>query len=417
MRFLRTASTGRLLATIAGALAAVAACAAIAVATTGSGPVPRPTTLAKGIHSALVAGRHEPVQGVSADISFTDNLIDSTDLTGRTVDPLLQGASGRLWWAADGRFRLELQSGDGDAQIVVDQRSWWISDPAQNVVLKGTLPAGSHGTGSSKRNPSGSGSPSASHGLPTIAAIEGRLAALMQRWHLTGPTATDVGGRPAYRVTVSPKTSAGLLGSVQLAWDASRGIPLQFEVYARGGTSPVLGLRATSISYGTVPASVFDISPPVGAHVVALGNASAPARHARTGHGEPGRTRHGKPVKGAREVAAHLSFPLHRPARIDGLSLRRVSLEGHDAALLLYGHGLGTIAAIEARAGARASSPSSLGGISLPSRTVDGASATVLSTPLGTVLRFSRQGVAYTVLGSVTASSAVSAARGLAAGG
>jgi hypothetical protein len=58
-----------------------------------------------------------------------------------------------------------------------------------------------------------------------------------------------------------------------------------------------------------------------------------------------------------------------------------------------------------------------VGGLSLPTRTVDGASATVLATPLGTVLEFTRGGITYTVIGSITASSAQSAAAALAAGG
>jgi outer membrane lipoprotein-sorting protein len=405
MRFLRTASTRRLLVTIFGALGAAAVCAAIAVAATGAGPVPRPTTLAGAVHAALTAGKQDPVTGVSADITFTDNLIDSTDLTARTVDPLLQGASGRLWWTSGGRFRLELQSDDGDAQIVVDQRSWWISDPVQNVVFEGTLPA-SHAS-------SGTISDHSGHGLPTVAAIQGELARLMQRLDVTGPTATDVGGRPAYQVTVSPKTSAGLLGSVQLAWDASRGIPLQFEVYARGSATPVLGLRATSVSYGAIPASVFDISPPAGAHIVhAGGSGSGSGTTAMGAHGH-----HGPAITGVHRVAAHLSFPLHPPASVNGLGLRKVELDGRDSALLLYGHGLATIAIIESKASGAAAAPSSLDGLSLPTHTVDGATATVLSTPLGSVLRFTKGGVGYTVVGSVSAAGAESAAGALAAGG
>ncbi|HTU28110.1 MAG TPA: hypothetical protein VMF07_01930 [Solirubrobacteraceae bacterium] len=402
MRFLRTASTRRLLATIFGALAAAAACAAIAVAATGVGPVPRPTTLANGIHAALSAGKQHPVTGVSADITFTDNLIDSTDLTGRTVDPLLQGASGRLWWTAGGRFRLELQSDDGDAQIVVDHGSWWVSDPAQNVVFEGTM-------GRRAGSASSSGAHRSGQGLPTIASIQAELARLMQRFDITGPTATDVAGRPAYSVTVSPKTSAGLLGSIQLAWDATRGIPLQFNVYARGGTTPVLGLQATSVSYGAVPASVFEISPPAGARVVHVGGSGGGALDAPAHHGPA--------ITGRGRVASHLSFRLHAPASVNGLALRKVKLDGTDSALLLYGHGLGTIAVIESRASGAASQPSSLDGLSLPTHNVDGATATVLSTPLGTVLRFTRAGVGYTVVGSVTASAAEAAAGALAGGG
>jgi outer membrane lipoprotein-sorting protein len=397
-RYLRTASTRRLLVSILGALAAAAACAAIAVAATGSGPVPQPTTLSQGLRAALGKGRLDPVTGISADITFTDNLIDSTDLTGQTVDPLLQGASGRLWWSSGGLFRLELQSDDGDAQIVVDHSSWWVSDPAQNVVFKGTLPADAESSG-----PSTSG-----QGLPTIASIKATLAHIMQRFNITGPTATDVAGQPAYRVAVSPMTSAGLLGSIQLAWDANRGIPLQFEVYARGSTTPVLGLQATSVSYGTVPASVFDIAPPAGAHVVKVGE---------SGSATAGTGRHVAPITGAKRVASHLRFSLQQPASLNGLSLRKVELGGRDTAVLLYGHGLGTIAVTETKASGAASRSSSLDGLSLPTHAVDGATATVLSTPLGTVLRFTKGPVAYTVVGSVTAAGAESAAGELAAGG
>jgi outer membrane lipoprotein-sorting protein len=410
MRYLRTAPTRRLLATIVGVLATCAACAAIAVAATATGPVPRQTTLAKAVHRALVAGRKSPVTGVSANITFTDNLIDSADLTSRTVDPLLQGASGRLWWSANGRFRLELQSDDGDAQVVVDQHSWWISDPAQHTVYKGTL-SGSSGSGSSDSGSSSSGA--SGHGIPTVAAIESALTRLMQRLHVGGPTATDVGGQPAYRVAVSPKTSGGLIGSVQLAWDAARGVPLQFDIYARGDRTPVLGLQATSISYGPVSPSVFEISPPAGAQIVNVGSLG--------GEGHSATRSHRPAITGVSRVAGHLSFAFHPPATVDGQPLRSTRLIGSGSkagALLLYGRGLGTIVALETPgSGASSSAPTLGGGLSIPTRRVDGVPATVLSTPLGTILRLTHDRISYTITGSITASSAQSAAGALAAGG
>ncbi len=236
----------------------------------------------------------------------------------------------------------------------------------------------------------------------------------MQRFDVTGPTATDVGGRPAYRVTVSPKTSAGLLGSVQLAWDASRGIPLQFDVYARGSSHP-----------GARPAGDLRLlrgGPRVGVRHLSAGRRAHRARRGLRSSGRStGAQRAARPaITGLRHVAAHVSFPLHPPASVNGLGLRKVRLDGRDAALLLYGHGLGTIAVIESRASGTAgdaSPSSSLDGLSLPTHTVDGATATVLSTPLGTVLRFTKGGVGYTVVGSVTATGAESAAGALAAGG
>src|ERR1700744_4815727 len=114
LRFLRTASTRRLLATIAGTLAVIAGGTAIAVAATSSGPVPKAQPLASAVHQALWAPK---LTGISANISLTNNLIDSSDFTGQSGDPILQGASGRLWLADDGRLRIELQSDNGDAQV------------------------------------------------------------------------------------------------------------------------------------------------------------------------------------------------------------------------------------------------------------------------------------------------------------
>src|SRR5689334_6003708 len=109
MRYLRTVSTRRLLAMIAGVVAVIAAGTAIAVAAAGSGPKPPATSLAKAIHHAVAAPE---VQGVTARISFTNHLIGSTNLQGS--DPILSGATGRLWLSNDGRMRLELQSNNGD---------------------------------------------------------------------------------------------------------------------------------------------------------------------------------------------------------------------------------------------------------------------------------------------------------------
>jgi outer membrane lipoprotein-sorting protein len=394
LRFLRTAPTRRLLAAIGLTVAAIAAGTAIAVAASGSGPVPKRAPLAAAIHRALAAPR---VHGITASISFTNNLIDSSDFTGQGSDPILQGATGRLWLSDDGRMRLELQSDNGDAQIVVDHRSFWISDPMQNTVYRGTLPA--------ERGDHRDGTP----GVPSIARIQSMLTRLMGRVNVSGAQPTDVAGQAAYRVVVSPKHDGGLLGSAQVAWDAARGVPLQFSIYARGNSSPVLSLRATSISYGTVPASDFDVTPPAGAKVVQLGGGTSDRGGAtrRTG------------VSGARAVAAAVPFKLDAPSTLVGLprhEVRLLRMGSTPAAMVAYGRNLGGLVVIERRADHSAGASgagSGLGGLSVPTVSIHGAKGQELSTPLGTVLTFTRDGVSYTVLGSVPATAAELAARAL----
>src|ERR1700753_12848 len=133
-KFLRTASTRRLIATIGGVIAVIAAGTAIAVAASGPGPVPAPKALAPAIHQALAAPQ---VKGISARITFTNHLIDSSDLQG--ADPIPICATRRLW-LSDHRLRLELQSDNGDAQIVVNDGSFWAYDPTSKTVYEGKLP-------------------------------------------------------------------------------------------------------------------------------------------------------------------------------------------------------------------------------------------------------------------------------------
>ena len=135
-RFLRTAPTRRLLAVILGTVVVVAAGATIAIAAAGNGPVPAHKPLAQAIRDALAAPQ---VQGISADVQFTNHLITSTDIQGS--DPVLTGASGRVWLSNDHQIRLELQGDNGDANMVVRKTSWWAYVPASNTVYEGRLPA------------------------------------------------------------------------------------------------------------------------------------------------------------------------------------------------------------------------------------------------------------------------------------
>ena len=393
MRYLRTVSTRRLLAMIAGVVAVIAGGTAIAVAAAGSGPKPPPESLARAVHGALTAPN---VQGISARISFTNHLIGSTNLQG--TDPILSGATGRLWISNDGRMRLELQSDSGqDAQVLVSKSGFWIYDPSSNTEYRGTLPADSHNGKQSDK-------------VPSVAQIQQRISRLIQHANLSGAIPSDVAGQAAYTVRVSPKHDGGLLGSAALAWDAARGVPLRFAIYARGQDKPVIELKVTDVSYGKVPASDFAVSPPPGAKVVTVNVPSGKAEAA----GKHGRAH--RDVTGAAAVAKKVPFALTAPRTLVGLPRRSVSMidmNGTPAALVTYGQNLGGIAVIEQAAQPQASSGSDQRGLSLPGVTINGATGHELDTALGTVVQFTRGGVDYTVLGSVPAAAADAAARAL----
>ena len=388
-RFLRTAPTSRVLGALVGLAVAIAAGTTIALEASGAGPVPPHKPLAVAIRQALGA---PAAVGISGRVTVVNNLISSSQIQGS--DPLLNGGSGRFW-LTQGALRLEIQGDNGDANLVVRNGSFWAYDPASNTVYRGTLPSGA----SARHDSAGHAAP------PTLAQIRRQLAGLAQHLRLSGAIPTDIAGRPTYTVRVSPRQSGGLLGAAELAWDAARGVPLRLALYARRDSTPVLSIEATQISYGRVAGSVFRISPPRGAHVVHI---AIPSRQAAGGGSSAGRTQ-AKPATGVSAVARRLTFALRAPVSAGGLPRTAVRLLGRDRALVLYGHGLGTVAVIEQVARPDAGRLPSLGpsaggdqpGLTLPTVSVGGTRAQELDTAIGTLISFQRAGVQYTVVGSV----------------
>ena len=414
MKLLRTVSTQRLLAIIAGVVIAVAGGTAIAFAAAGGGALPPRESLAQALHQAAAA---PSVNGIYARISFTNHLIDSTNIQGS--DPILSGASGRLWLSPSAHeLRLELQGDNGDASVVVKNGAFSIYDPMSNTVYKGTLPSQSSSTDNSGTST-----------IPTVAQIQSDLTQLVQNVDVAGPMRRNVAGQPAYKVVLSPKHSGGLLGGVQLAWDAAHGIPLGVAIYSTSSSTPVLELKATDISYGAQPKSAFKISAPAGAKVVRIATPAGHAAKAKAAaaHGKAKRGKHAtkahQDITGAAAVQAHLPFTLAAPSSLDGLQQQSVQLldwGGSPAALVTYsGQGLGGIAVIEQSASGRSSSQSqtkSQGdhqGLSFPTVSINNHTAQELPTALGTVLRVSSGNVEYTLLGFVPPAAAEMAARNL----
>jgi outer membrane lipoprotein-sorting protein len=387
VKYLRTVSTRRLLSLLVGVIGVIAVGTAIAVAAIGNGPVPKREPLAVAIRQALKAPE---VTGISARITFTNSLIDATNFQGPT-DSLLQGASGRLWMtdtAGDHQLRIELQSDNGDSQIVYDNGRFSIYDAAQNVAYEGSLPAPKQTTAHR----------SDAARIPSVAAITRALTRVSKHAQVSGAIPSDVGGQAAYTVRISPQSGGGLLGGFELAWDAIRGVPLRFAIYAKGDSSPVLQLQATDVSYGPVAASVFNVSPPPGTRVE------------RISTGTPS---HGRAARPRRLYVYRLPSSLVAPASLDGMARASVHRLGRDGALVLYGHGLSGVAVLEQPVHGSPDTSSSSGGLSIPTVSINGVTAQQLQTPLGTVVRFTRGRVAYTVIGSVPPATADAVARGL----
>jgi outer membrane lipoprotein-sorting protein len=392
LNFLRRISTRRLLSICALALVIVIGGTAVALATSGGGPKPPAKPLAEAVHDALTA---PSVPGISASIHFTNDLIDASSLEGK--DPILAGASGRLWAspAGGGKLRLELQAEEGgnDSQVLIEGRHFQVYDGTTETVYEGTLP---------EEKESGE----AEDTVPSTGQIQAEIERAEKRFDLSGAIPSDVAGKATYTVQAAPSHDGGLLGRVELAWDAANGIPLRAAVYSSESSSPVLELAANDVSFESVSESVFEISPPAEAEVVDLSPQAV--------KGPDGEATQ---AVGAEAVSKAVDFPLAAPQALAGLPLsqvRAIEVDGQTAALATYGKGLGGIAVIESKSSAEGNGTTGHGGeLGLPKVAIGGVTGEELDTALGSALRFSRGGVDYVVLGSVPPAAVEAAARGL----
>ncbi|HET8951078.1 MAG TPA: hypothetical protein VFN44_11225, partial [Solirubrobacteraceae bacterium] len=326
MHRLRSLSTRRLLALVAGVIALAASAAVAQAALTGESK-PEPKPLNRAILDAVNA---PPVDGVTARISFTNALLPSGALPGGSTSPLLSGAEGRVWIARDGRFRLELQSDRGDAQVAAANGVLTVYDVSADTVYRMAMPA-EPSEHPDDRKPA------------TLAQVDRALERLAHTWTLSGPRPTSTAGRPSYTVRIAPKDDGGLLGAGKLAWDAANGVPLRAAVFAQGDSeNPVLELEATDISFGEVSDDDLTITVPSGVKTVEV---APPAGGGGAEHD----------VSGPAAVQKELPFELAAPGRLAGLprqGVRLVRFDDEPGALVVYGKGLGGIAVLERKAAA-----------------------------------------------------------------
>jgi outer membrane lipoprotein-sorting protein len=390
MSLIRRLSTRSLIGAAAIAVLLVFGGVAIARSALSSGSPPPASPLDKAI---LSASQGPTPAGITARIKFTNTLIASGSLPNGTTTPLLAGATGRLWVQSGGKFRLELQSDTGDTQITGDGTSISVFDASSNTVYRLPLSKSTDTT------------TQASHGPLTLAKIDDVLSKLGTDVAIAGATSTTVAGQGAYETTLSPKHDGGLLGGLNVAFDAVTGAPLRIGITAAGSSSPVLQLEVTDISYGAVPDSDVNVTPPATAKVVDIASATDPG----SGSGS-----HPAPITGLAAVQAAAGFTVTAPPTLDGLTqqdVRLVNLKDNKVALVTYGKGLGAIVVAEMPSTAK----DPLASLSqLPSISINGSTGRELATALGTAITFTHGDVRTLVVGSVPTVSAEQAARELA---
>jgi len=248
------------------AILAVAGLVAGIVAVAGAGQAnPLPAVSAADL-LAKMAQQDQKATSISGDVSWQNNLLgDISALTGSNMGasaklPLVASGSGRIWMSEAGA-RIESQASGGDQTMVANSktREAWLYDYAANTakhyVVTGTPPAG------------GAPTPTPSPTMATPAAISAFLQQIAPYADVTVTGQGVVAGREVYLLSMTPTAPDTALGSVQAPIDGHTYVPLQLQVTAKGGTSPVLQFGLKTVSYDTIPASTYDFSPPAGTTV------------------------------------------------------------------------------------------------------------------------------------------------------
>ena len=339
-----------------------------------SPPKPPPPTTLQELTLRELAGPGP--EGVTAHFRYVNSLVPTTNLVpdataGGSPLPLVSGADGRLWYA-DGRLRMEFQTDQGDTQLLLTGNHALVYDAADGTAYSAILPT---------------------VGVPELArsSLEGAstvLDSLSGNAAISQPAPGVTGGRPAYTVQVEPTHDGGLLRSASVSVDAETGTPLHIALYGVAQAAPLLELALSDVSYGPIEPSAFKLRLPFGMHPLAIRFGAPPS------------------VGG--------TVPCTAPPSLAGLELRtcREASRSTDVPgrVAVYGTSLSSVVVLEQPG---ASDPG--GGLwsLLPSVSVSGAAGRELVTGLGTVIRFVRGGVTYTVLGSMPKPVVEAVARGL----
>ncbi|BBG01991.1 MULTISPECIES: LolA family protein [Pseudonocardia] len=245
---------------IAAALAAavaVALTAGLVTSRASAAPELPPVTAEELVASVIEA---EPVAG-AATVSVDNGL----GLPGAGSEFLTDGSStARVWSDGEGRGRLALPRPDGERTYVRDGATTWVYDSADRSAVR--LP----------ERPARTERPGAAGTDPQAAARE-IVTALGERSTVAVDGTTEVAGRPAYTLVLTPlPDERTVLREVRAAVDAHTRTPLELTVLGIG-TDPVLRIGVDEVEFGPQDPALFSFTPPPGAAVQdAPGHTPAP---------------------------------------------------------------------------------------------------------------------------------------------
>ncbi|MET9799219.1 DUF2092 domain-containing protein [Streptomyces sp. NPDC006368] len=199
----------------------------------------------------------------------------------------LGGAGG-----AEGGKLMELASGTHTLRVAADgpdrQRLTFVDDAAEYSLIRngddvwaydGASGEAVHSTGPGARNTPGPELPATPEDL-----VDEALKAVDDTTSVTVDGTARIAGRDAYQLLIKPKQSGSTIGSIKVAVDAEKGVPLKFTLTPSGGGKAAVDAGFTKVDFGAPAASAFAL--PKGAKVTEAPKEAAPSKSAHEGRAE-----------------------------------------------------------------------------------------------------------------------------------
>ncbi|WP_174776339.1 MULTISPECIES: LolA family protein [Cryobacterium] len=183
-----------------------------------------------------------PSTGDAATAEFADAL-----------DLLTGSHTVRVYQNGPDQSRVQVQDTMSERNLIQNGADLWLYDSADNTAAHTTLPADT-------------GDRSAPGYTPSEMA-DTFLAEVAPSTEVTLGENTEVAGRTAYELVLTPNTDDTLVGSVSIAVDSETGLPLRVQVEALEAAEPAISVAFTSLSFDAPPADLFVFTAPAGATV------------------------------------------------------------------------------------------------------------------------------------------------------
>lgn len=246
---------------------------------------------------AMHDAERSPLSGTVA-LEADLGLPDVRGLGSGTSDPtaLLAGKhTVRVWKGDHAQSRVDLLGDAEEARVTLNGTDLWAWSSSTKEARHYILPE--HGEGKGKGGDHAAMKKKHREGKATEApatpqeAADRVLEAVGETTAVTTES-TEVAGRDAYTLVLTPKASGTLVSRIELAVDGEKKLPLRVQVFSTKMSNPAYSVGFTKVDFSAPDASVFEFSPPTGATVTTTDLAAQmKEKHASTSDSEKAEAR------------------------------------------------------------------------------------------------------------------------------